>query len=176
MSRPIAEIYQYCPVCGTQAECTGVNPFVCHSCNYKHFFSPVAAVGAIIVDPSGRVLLITRARDPGKGMYGMPGGFVDPNESLEEALQREVLEEINLRAKSIRYLVSYPNEYAYAGSVFPVADAFFLCEVESFDAIAAQEGEVSGFSFLHLSEEVLSNLAFESNRRALEFYQTHRSA
>ena len=175
MNLPVAQLYQHCPVCGAKVADPGNNPLHCSVCNHKHFFSPVAAVGAIIVDETNRVLLITRARDPGKGQYGMPGGFVDPNESLEEALRREVLEEINLQATSVRYLVSFPNEYAYSGAIFPVTDAFFVCEVESFDSIAAQEGEIDDFHFLELTEEVLGGLAFESNRRALEFFLQQRS-
>lgn len=174
MNQPIAQLYQFCPVCGAKTDDPGQNPFRCPKCQHTHFFSPVTAVGAIIVDESDRVLLITRARDPGKGMYGMPGGFVDPQESLEEALRREVLEELNLQATSVRYLVSYPNEYGYSGAIFPVTDAFFLCEVESFDSIAAQEGEIADYHFLQLKEEVLDGLAFESNRRALEFYLSQR--
>ena len=96
MNQPIAQLYQFCPVCGSKTDTPGKNPFRCPACQHTHFFSPVTAVGAIIADESGRVLLITRARDPGKGKYGMPGGFVDPQESLEEALRREVLEEIRV--------------------------------------------------------------------------------
>lgn len=176
MNQPIAQFYQFCPVCGSKTNDPGKNPFRCPSCGHTHFFSPVAAVGAIIVDESERVLLITRAREPGKGKYGMPGGFVDPQESLEEALRREVLEEINLEATSVRYLVSFPNEYGYSGAIFPVMDAFFVCEVASFDSIAAQEGEIADYHFLTMTQAVLDNLAFESNRRALEYYLSQRSA
>ena len=100
----------------------------------------------------------------------MPGGFVDPGESLEEALRREVLEEINLQASSISYLTSYPNHYAFMGVVVPVTDAFFVCSVESFDSIAPQDGEVAAFQFVHLNETILDQMAFESNRLALEAY------
>ena len=116
------------------------------------------------------VLLITRARDPGKGKFGMPGGFVDAGESLEEALKREVLEEVNLHATSITYLASFPNSYAYKGVVSAVTDAFFVCRVNSFDSLVVQDGEVSDYHFVHPTKKELDNLAFESNRRALEFY------
>ena len=176
MNQPIAQLYQYCPVCGSKGDASGSNPFRCPACDHTHYFSPVTAVGAIITDEQGLVLLITRAKDPGKGKYGLPGGFVDPNESLEEALRREVLEEINLQATSVRYLTSFPNTYAYSGAVFPVTDGFFVCEVDSFDSIAAQEGEITDFHFLEPNKEVLDNLAFESNRLALEFFLANRSA
>lgn len=176
MNQPIANVFRFCPRCGNksaeQPAGDGTNPFKCvdAECGYSHYFSPNAAVGAIIADAEGRVLVITRAKDPGKGKYGMPGGFVDPGESLEEALQREVLEEINLTTKSIEYLASFPNSYAFRGVVFPVTDAFFVCQVDSFDPIAPQEGEVSDYHFLKLTETELDKMAFASNRHALELY------
>lgn len=53
-------------------------------------------VGAIIQDDRGRVLLIKRATEPEKGKWGIPGGHVNFQESLQEAITREVKEETGL--------------------------------------------------------------------------------
>jgi 8-oxo-dGTP diphosphatase len=55
----------------------------------------LAVSGAIFRD--GRVLLVRRARSPGKGFYSLPGGRVEFGESLHTALHREVDEETGLR-------------------------------------------------------------------------------
>jgi len=55
----------------------------------------LAVSGAIFRD--GRVLLVRRARSPGKGFYSLPGGRVEFGESLHTALRREVDEETGLR-------------------------------------------------------------------------------
>ena len=170
-AQPISKIFQFCPRCGTQGE-SGKNPFKCESdrCEFTFYFSPVAAVGAIITNTDNEVLLLTRGREPGLGKFGLPGGFVDPGESIEDALIREVLEETNLRLSSWGYLTSFPNSYDYLGVTFPVSDAFFVGRVESFDSIQVQADEVSSYQFLELSESHLDNMAFASNRKALEKY------
>jgi ADP-ribose pyrophosphatase YjhB (NUDIX family) len=58
----------------------------------------VAAVGAVVVDRTGRVLLIRRGRPPSAGAWTLPGGRVEPGESTEHAVVREVREETALQA------------------------------------------------------------------------------
>ena len=69
---------------------TPLRPFRCESCGHTTFFGPVTAVGAVITNNEGLILLIQRAKEPGLGKLGMPGGFVDPNEAAEVALRREI--------------------------------------------------------------------------------------
>jgi 8-oxo-dGTP diphosphatase len=56
----------------------------------------IPAVGAVIFDEGGRLLLILRGRAPGKGLWSLPGGRVEKGETLAEALVREVEEETGL--------------------------------------------------------------------------------
>ena len=57
----------------------------------------VPCVGAIIKDETGRLLLILRAHEPGKGLWSIPGGRIEPGETDQQAVVREVLEETGLR-------------------------------------------------------------------------------
>ena len=61
---------------------------------------PQLAVSAVIFR-EGRVLLVRRARSPGKGFYSLPGGRVEFGESLHTALHREVREETGLRIEIV---------------------------------------------------------------------------
>lgn len=171
MSQPIASAFVYCPVCKTKAKKTGVNPFQCHRCDFTFFFGPTTAVAAIVADDQGRVLLLERAKDPGKGLYGLPGGFVDVGEKLEEAVLRETLEELNLTAVKPEYLCSFPNVYVYKGNELPVCDTFFVCHIDSLDDLQLDAGEVASYKYRKLTPATLKKMAFISNRRALEFYR-----
>src|SRR6187551_3104500 len=58
--------------------------------------TPIVAVGAFIFDREGRVLLVERGKDPGKGLWTVPGGRLEPRETLAQAVAREVREETGL--------------------------------------------------------------------------------
>ena len=60
---------------------------------------PSVAVDIILFKKTGdqfQVLLVQRAQEPFRGCYALPGGFVEMNESLEDAAERELLEETNV--------------------------------------------------------------------------------
>lgn len=58
----------------------------------------MVGVGVAVVD-QGRVLLVKRGRDPGKGLWAVPGGKVRRGEPIAEAARREVLEETGLEVE-----------------------------------------------------------------------------
>ena len=58
--------------------------------------TPTVAVGAIVFDDDGRVLVVQRARPPAQGLWSVPGGKVEAGESIAAAVAREVREETGL--------------------------------------------------------------------------------
>jgi len=58
--------------------------------------TPIVAVGAIVFDAAGRVLLVERGRPPGVGLWTVPGGRLEGTETLAQAVAREVREETGL--------------------------------------------------------------------------------
>ena len=60
---------------------------------------PTVAVGAFLFDEAGRVLLIQRGKPPGEGLWTVPGGRLEPGETLAQAIAREVREETGLVAE-----------------------------------------------------------------------------
>ena len=57
---------------------------------------PVVGVGAIIFEGQS-ILLVKRDQEPGKGQWSLPGGVVEVGETLIEALQREIYEEVSIK-------------------------------------------------------------------------------
>lgn len=71
-------------------------------------------VDAVIFKEAGNdchILLIQRKNDPFKGMWALPGGFVDEHEDLEEAAKRELQEETGLNIKQLSQLGAYGKPY-----------------------------------------------------------------
>jgi 8-oxo-dGTP diphosphatase len=58
--------------------------------------SPIRCVGAVITREDGQLLLIQRGNEPGRGLWSLPGGRIEPGESETSAVAREVLEETGL--------------------------------------------------------------------------------
>ena len=175
-ANPIESVYKFCPRCGIKATSCSVIPFHCESCRFSQFFGPVAAVGGLIVDDQSRLLLVRRARDPGQGCWGLPGGFVDRGESIEEALAREILEETQLTMTACKLLITGPNQYNYHGVVSPVIDLFYLCEVADMTAITLAQDELDEFIWTHPGAEHLDAMAFKSNRLAIEHWLESRQS
>jgi len=77
----------------TQARAVGKKMLAaCPSCDTIFFRDPKVVVTALI-ERDGQVLLVKRDIDPGRGLWGLPGGYVDWDEHPERALVRECLEE-----------------------------------------------------------------------------------
>ena len=68
---------------------------VCGACGFTHYINPKVVVGAI-PERAGRVLLMRRAIEPRYGAWTFPGGFMEVDETAEEAALREAEEEVGL--------------------------------------------------------------------------------
>lgn len=165
------QIFRYCPKCAAAAlRFTGPKRLHCDVCGFELYLNPAAAVAALIVDPQGRLLVVERAQEPKKGMWDLPGGFADPGESAEEALRREVAEEVGLEITSLRYAGSYPNVYDYMGVRYRTMDLGFVCEVADAGTIRPGPTEVAAAHFKRPDEIDVHRFAFDSMRRLVEAY------
>lgn len=166
---PIRPLFRYCPRCGA----TGFNKaeppaMSCDACGFFYFLNPAVAAAAIIRDEGGHVLFIRRAKNPFKSKLSFPGGFIDKGESAEEAVAREVREELGLEIVATRFLVTHPNHYEYKTVPYAVLDLFYFAVVRSLDQLRADPSEVSGHQFLDIAAIDLADVAFDSHRAVIE--------
>jgi ADP-ribose pyrophosphatase YjhB (NUDIX family) len=160
-------LFRYCPRCGGPRRAGEVtSPFHCSACGLVYYFNMATAGVALIEDAAGRWLFIRRALEPAQGKLAVPGGFVDQGERVEDALRREVKEEVNLELQDWSFLCSQLNTYPYREVAYPVLDLVFTATVESTEGIAALDG-VAGWEWLALEQVKADEVAFPSLRAAL---------
>ena len=98
---------RFCGVCGTATEPSlRHQAMACPSC--RHLAFPKVSPAVIVQVTWGRRILLGRSRRHPSGSYSVLAGFVDPGESLEEAVSREIAEESGIRVRDIRYFGSQP--------------------------------------------------------------------
>lgn len=61
--------------------------------------APIVGVSAVVFDETGRVLVVERGRPPSEGLWSVPGGRLEPDETMTEAVAREVREETGLEVE-----------------------------------------------------------------------------
>ena len=103
----------FCGQCGTPLRTkTTERAKECPICGQLHF--PRLAPAIIVLVERGRELLLARSRHFLPGMYSVLAGFVEPGESLEEAVVREVNEEVGVDIKDIQYFGSQPWPFPHS--------------------------------------------------------------
>ena len=110
------EKFRFCPVCGSSKwEIHNFKSKQCGDCGFTYYGNPSAANVALIINEKDELLVVRRKKDPAKGTLDLPGGFTDMEESGEQGVIREVLEETGLVVRRAEYLLSLPNLYEYSG-------------------------------------------------------------
>lgn len=145
-------VFRYCPKCSSpRFEISGNRSLRCPDCGLHYFINSTAAVAALVGDENDNLLLTTRGVEPHIGKLDLPGGFIDPGETAEEAVVRELYEELGLKVKKMIYAGSSTNEYVYAGlSVFTLDLAFGVIP-ESVAGLKAMD-DILGYRFYSYDE------------------------
>jgi ADP-ribose pyrophosphatase YjhB (NUDIX family) len=166
--------FRYCPRCGQGPVPPPEAPlFSCPACGFHYHFNPAVAAGVIAEDREGRLLLVRRAKEPGRGLLGVPGGFVDIGETAEESARREAREETGVEVDGLRFLGSWPNLYEWRGVAYPVVDLYFTARARDGSAASARH-EVDEVLWLKLDEVDPGALAFPTTRAAFARYREER--
>ena len=113
--------HQYCGRCGTPTQAKADERVrVCPACKLSAYPRLAPAIMALV--KRGRELLLARSPHFPPGMYSALAGFVEPGESLEQCLAREVQEEVGVRVSNIRYFASQPWPFPHSLMIAFVCD------------------------------------------------------
>ena len=166
----LLEKFSYCPKCGSKHFIANSEKSKkCENCGFEYFMNPSSSTAAFIINEKGELLVERRAKEPAKGTLDLPGGFADCNETAEEAVAREVLEETGLKINSASYLFSVPNVYLYSGMNIHTLDLFFLCQAENGEQALAAD-DAAACLWIPLSEIHTEQFGLRSIRQALYLF------
>ena len=159
--------YRFCPVCGHALDkrllkAGDPERLVCTSCGYVLYLDPKVAVGTIIHNGDGQIVLVKRAIEPGFGLWVFPGGYVDRGETPQAAAVREAREECGLDVR----LDALVNVYAYPQRV-PI---IIVYAATILGGSLRADDECSEAAVVGEPDVPWTELAFPSTRDALRDY------
>ena len=143
------QTHQYCSRCGSknQIAMSGWQR-ICESCGGQHFPRTDPVVIMLVI--FGNKVLLGRSRGWPKGMYSCLAGFVDPGETIEAAVRREVFEEVGITTGKVSYIASQP--WAFPSSLM------IGCVTEALDEeIAIDENELENALWISREEMAASH-------------------
>ena len=127
---------KYCGYCGTVTEKSNTErALICPKC--KNIEYPKISPAIIVAIRDGNRLLLTKNAKGTYKFYALVAGFVEVGESLEDAVKREVMEEVGLKVKNIQSYKSQP--WSFSDSLMLA----FIADLDGDDKITIQEEELS---------------------------------
>ena len=105
--------HQFCGRCGHALTVKHAKEHakVCSHCNIRHY--PRISPCIIVSVRKGNEMLLARPLTAQEGFFSNIAGFVEAGETLEQAVQREVMEEVGIKIKNIRYIDSQPWSFPH---------------------------------------------------------------
>ena len=152
--------------CGARLRRTfkdGAERLYCPSCRQPIYESPIPATCLVVTAPDKRILVVKRGVEPRKGLWSLPGGFVNKNETPEQGALRELEEETGLkgRIEILLGVTTTPSERY--GSVLMMG---FLVKRYTGTPSAGDDAQAVAW---HASQK-LPPLAFESHSAMLRIF------
>ncbi len=145
---------KFCYICGGELSDKKENSWSCKQCDQRYYENPRPCVEIILFDKQDQVLISKRGIEPRKGKYDIPGGFVDLNETLEEALAREIKEELDLEPGEYtqpKYCLSWHADYPWGKETAKTLMSVYTARLQSDNMPKAQD-DVESVMFVSPNE------------------------
>ena len=106
-------MYKYCPKCGAKLELSWIEDekrLACPECHWVNYENPLPSSAAFVRNEKGEILLVKRGKEPGKGKWALPSGFIEIDETPKKACLRELKEETGLKGEVVRLVGVYSQK------------------------------------------------------------------
>lgn len=158
---------RYCGQCGKKVTFASKERMVyCDSC--QNMIYPKIAPAVIVGITNGDKILMTKYAGREYKKYALVAGFVEIGETAEETVKREVMEEVGLQVKNIRYYKSQP--WGCAGNLL----LGYFAELDGEDVIQMDQEELAEAVWVHRDEIVEINDGVSLTREMIEVFRTHK--
>ena len=108
-----------------------------------------------------RIFATARGYGDYKGYWEFPGGKIEAGETPQQALVREIKEELNLEVETLQFCCSLPNQYVYNGLTYFTIDLVFRCQVKNLLSLSAMD-DVDSAKFLSLDKVNIDEVGLHS--------------
>lgn len=127
---------QYCGCCGhAMKHDINERKMYCPDCSQYEY--PVLMPAVIVAITNGDKILLSKYEGRGLKQYALIAGFAEIGETIEETVHREVMEEVGLNVKNLRYYKSQP--WSFSGTLL----FGFFCDVDGDDTLTVDHKELS---------------------------------
>jgi 8-oxo-dGTP diphosphatase len=117
-------MYKNCPHCGAGLRLKKIERRLrvfCPFCHWVYYENPLPSAAAFVRNKKDEILLIQRGVEPGKGKWALPSGFIEVEETPENACLRELEEETGLKGEIKRLVGVYSQKSQLYKNVLIVA-------------------------------------------------------
>jgi ADP-ribose pyrophosphatase YjhB (NUDIX family) len=106
----VLDVWRFCPRCSEEVV-LGEGRAQCRWCGFVAYANSAPTANALVTDEHGRVLLARRAVEPDKGLWDIPGGFLEEGEHPLDAIRRELREETGLEVEPEAFFCATIDRY-----------------------------------------------------------------
>ena len=161
------EYLKFCSYCGAQnvyEYIDGNYRYHCTHCDTIHYENP-KPTATLVCPKKEEILLVKRAVEPGMGLWGLPGGYIEKGESPETAAVRELREETRLAGRVVKTLGTCSHFNTILGDILLIG---LEVEVKGWSIMEAGDDAVSAGLF---SLNELPKLAFICHEKIVNMYR-----
>lgn len=168
--------YRHCPKCGSVYSQKELKDFLknrnklsCEECGFVFYNNPKPTVAAIIKNKENKILFTKRSIKPYFGWWDLPGGFINYGENPEEALSREIREELGVDIKIKKIIGVFSEFYKNLGrhdEEYSLIVLVYLIDLENRNIVVGDD--VAMYKFFSLNK-LPERIAFSGLKR---FFKT----